>query len=414
MKKWLLIGAILLVGFVAWSFRPQSIAVETVIVERGALEEVLSEEGRTRVRERYPVLSPVHGTLQRVTVEPGDAVVAGETIIATIDPPAALLLDPRSVEESRARIGSAEATLTEAEARVEQAEEQRRLAEAEYTRLRDLVASGDATLSARDAAERTLRALEGDARRAAAAITIAEQDLRGARATFARTVSTEGQDGDTSAGLTASPSIVVRAPVSGRVLRVVRETEGPITQGALIVEIGDLSALEVVADYLTTDAVQIEPGMAARLEGWGGAPLPARVRRVEPSGVTQVSALGVEEQRVDVILDLEPAATAAATGLGDGFRVEVRVVTWSSESVLRVPEGALFRSTDGSERALDSPAWTLFRLEGGKAIATPVRGGHRDGRHAEILEGVREGETIVNHPPDAVGDGTRIRDLAND
>ena len=239
-----------------------------------------------------------------------------------------------------------------------------------------------------------------------AATLVAEQELRGARATFAKqVVATGGDDIETSALETNTP-VEVRSPIDGRVLQVMRETEGPVAAGVALVELGDLRDLEIVADYLTSDAVQIRSGMPARLEGWGGATLSARVRRVEPSGVTKVSALGVEEQRVDVILDLDDAGLATNsvnTGLGDGFRVEVRVVTWSAESVLVLPEGALFRGSSGDG------SWAVFRFETGRAVETPVRIGHRNGLQAEILEGVREGEEIIVHPPDAIEDGVRIR-----
>jgi len=387
------------------ALRPQPIEVETSAVRRGELEERIENEGRTRVRDRYEVRAPLEGILGRIPVEAGDPVRAGETLLAAIEPPAARLLDPRAEEEARSRIGAAEAGVEEAGHRLSQAEEIRRLAETEFARLRDLVRAGDAAARDRDLAEQELRRAEGESRRAAAAVAISEHELGVARAAFARAFPAAadgaGAGGDEGGG--GARALRILSPIDGSVLRVHRESEGPVAAGEPILELGDTRDLEIVADYLTTDAVRIAPGMPARIHGWGGAaPLRARVRRVEPSGRTEISALGVEEQRVDVVLDIEPAeaATADAPPLGDGFRVEVGVVAWRGEDVLIVPEGALFR--DGGE-------WAVFREEAGRAALTPVRVGHRDGRSAEILEGLREGETVIVHPPDAVVDGARVR-----
>ena len=394
MKRVLILLGVVIAAAVLWSFRTPAITVEVVQVDRGPLEETLEQEGQTRIRDVYPMLATVDGSLRRIELEPGDPVVAGETIVATIDPPPVRLLDARTREEIAARISGAEAGVKQAEARVSQAEEQRRLAEVEYLRLRDLVAEGDASKSSRDAAERLLRSWEGEARRAAAGVVIAEQELAGARAALAR-----GESSTTDGDSDPEP-IRLLSPIDGVVLRVMRESAGPIMTGAPLVEVGDRSDIEIVADYLTTDAVQITPGLRARIVGWGGDPLSAIVRRVEPQGVTKISALGVEEQRVDVICDLDPLEKDRAASLGSGFRVEVEVITWSGDSVLRVPEGGLFRGADGE--------WALYRLDGDRAVETTVRIGHRDGRHAEVLEGVREGESLILHPPDAVIDGARV------
>lgn len=396
MRKWLIGGAVVVLAAIALAFRPTAIEVETVEVRRGPLEETLDHEGRTRVRDRYAVHAPLSGSLRRVTLEEGDPVVAGTTVVATIDPPPPHLLDPRAEEQARGRVGAAQAALDEARGRLEQAEEQRRIAELDYVRIRDLSSAGDASTRERDLAEKALRLWEGDARRAAAAVRVAEADLEVARAALLRSSPAEG---DEVSG-PAERALAVRSPVDGQVLRVHRESAGPTTVGEPLLELGDVDALEIVADYLTTDAVRIEPGLPARLHGFGlEDTIPALVRRVEPSGYTKISALGVEEQRVDVVLDLEDPASPSARRLRDGYRVEVSVVAWSNRSVLQVPEGALFRSGDD---------WACFRAEEGRAVLTPVRVGHRDGRSAEVLEGLRDGETVIVHPPDAVADGGRV------
>lgn len=407
----LIIAGVAGVGLAVVALRPKAIAVGTEPVRRGALEEILENEGRTRVRDRYEVRAPLDGILRRLPVEAGDRVTAGTTAIAAIEPPAARLLDPRAEEESRARIGAAEAGVEEAGHRLSQAEEIRRLSATEFARLRDLVKAGDAAARDRDLAEQELRRAEGESRRAGAAVAIAEHELAVSRAAFARTFPGGGDGADSGAEGEdgASRSLILLSPIDGEVLRVHRESGGPVAAGEPILELGDTRDLEIVADFLTTDAVRIAPGQPARIHGWGGeTALPARVRRIEPSGRTEISALGVEEQRVDVILDLEPAATTPEAGpvpLGDRFRVEVGVIAWRGEDVLIVPEGALFR--DGGE-------WAVFREEGGRALLTPVRVGHRDGRSAEILEGLREGEEVIVHPPDAVAHGARVRPGAAD
>ncbi len=392
MRKWWIIGMFVVLAAIALAFRPTAILVEIAPVARGAIAETLDHEGRTRVRDRYAVRAPLAGVVRRITLEAGDAVVAGETALCSIDPPPARLLDARSEEEAHGRVAAASAALAEAGERVRQAEELQRLAEVEFARLRNLEGAGDASARERDLTEQVLRRLEGDARRAIVGVEIAEHELEVARAAFARSfpVGEEGEE--------AERSLTLRSPIDGQVLRVVRESEGPIAAGEPLLELGDVGALEIVADFLTTDAVRMVSGMPARIHGWGGEELAARVRRVEPSGVTKISALGVEEQRVDVVLDLDQGDAVAT--LRDGFRVEVSVISWQESDVLRVPEGALFRLEGG---------WGVFRAENGRARSTAVRIGHRDGYFAEVIEGLRDGETVIVHPPDAVADGSRVR-----
>lgn len=369
-------GVVVLVVALGLLLRGGAVPVETATVTRGPLRVTLDGEGRTRVRERYVVAAPVAGRLERITLREGDAVRRGE-ILARLAPAP---LDPRDREQAEARLAAAEdarraadAALAQAGAALDQAT--RRRERAERLAAESLVAVQD-----REEAEllETTRRQERDA--ADFRVQVAAHDVELARAVLA-------------GGLRI---VVLRAPVAGRVLRVPEASERVVAPGAPVIEIGDPAALEVVVDYLSSDAVQIAAGDTMLVEAWGGSgALLARVRRVEPSAFTKVSALGVEEQRVNVIGDL----TAAPPALGDGFRVEARVVVWSAPAVLTVPASALFRR---GER------WTVFTVAGGRARARAVTIGHRTAFDAEVLEGLAAGDRVIRNPSDRIADGVRV------
>jgi HlyD family secretion protein len=391
--RWLLghkklIAAILVVaGIVAAAMWPESIEVDFAKVTKGALQVTLDEDGETRVRDRFVVSAPVSGRLQRVELEPGDRVVHGKTIVARLAPAAAPLLDPRTRSELDAGVDAARAAVGQAQAERDRAAAALARARTTLTRQQELMKAGAISADALEAAQTGLRTAEEASRAAEFTVTRTQSELDAARARLAPTSSSRA-------------TVDVVAPVDGVVLKRVRESETVVPVGDPILEIGDPSRLEIVADFLSTDAVRIVPGSAVLVEQWGGnQALNARVRRIEPSGFMKVSALGVEEQRVNVIIDLvDPPAAVRA--LGDGYRVEVRVIVWHEDNVLKVPVGTLFRRGEG---------WAVFRVEDGIARLQPVRLGERNDLEGQILEGLSEGQTLVLHPPDTLKDGSRVK-----
>jgi HlyD family secretion protein len=360
--------------------RPAAEPVEIGTVSRGAMEATLREEGKTRIKERYVISAPVAGNLRRIPLKAGDPVRAGETVLATLDPLPAALLDARARAMAEARRDAARAELERARAALD-------WARAEARRVRALFESGSATPQERDAALWR----ETDAAQQAAA---AEHQLRMAEAELR--LFTDAAD----ASPTNSGPVQLRSPVDGRVLRVFESSARVVSPGTPLLEVGDPTDLEVVIEVLSREAVALQPGLPVRLEQWGGeTPLEARIRRVEPSAFTKVSALGVEEQRVRVIADLI-TPPERRSGLGDQFRVDAVVILWSADDVLKVPVGALFRR--GSD-------WAVFVLDRGRARLRPVVVGHRNEREAEIRDGLHEGETVLLYPGERVRDGQRVR-----
>jgi HlyD family secretion protein len=374
--------ALLAAAVVAVALMPTPIAVDTAVVERGPMSVTLDHEGRTRVPERYVVL--------RIGLEPGDRVRAGETVVATFRPAAATMLDARTRAELAARVKAAEAGQMRARAERDRVETEAEFAISERDRARNLESMGLVTEQARQAAEAEAAARGRALEAAESAVTAAAADLAAARAALI-----EPGGGASGSG---GPTLSLRSPIDGVVLRRVHESETTVPQGEPLLELGDTSSLEVVADYLSTDAVRIKAGMPALIEGWGGEGLRGRVERVEPSGFLKVSALGVEEQRVWVVIDFADPR-AASEALGDGYRVEARVVVWEKDAVVTVPVSSLFR--DGGQ-------WAVFAVEGGRARARHVTVGQRNGVRAEIASGLQPGERVIVHPPDTVEDGARV------
>jgi HlyD family secretion protein len=384
----LLAAALAAVALLTWMLRPAPVRVELGVAARGPLEVSVDEEGRTRVRQRYGIAAPVSGRLERIALDEGDAVAAGD-VVARVSPAP---LDPRTVAQARARLEAALATQREAKARVGQSDAALAQAERELRRAASLASAGTLSEQQLEQAElaRTSRAQERDAALEAADASSHEVDA--ARAAL---LAAGGSDGAPAAR--GSDSVIeVIAPVAGRVLRVFEESSRVVAVGTPLLEIGDPADLEIVVDVLSADAVKIRPGAEVRLEAWGGEQvLRARVRLVEPSGFTKLSALGVEEQRVNVIADFVDSPGA----LGDGYRLEARIVVWRADDVLRAPASALFRRGD---------AWHVFAAEDGRARLRPVEAGHRGVDAVEILAGLEPGESVVLHPTDRVSDGVRI------
>lgn len=379
-------GVVGLLLYVA--LRPTPTPVDTAQVTRGPMLVTIDEEGETRIRHRYVVAAPVSGRVERIDLEPGDAVVAGKTVVARVRAEAPALLDSRARAELDAALAGATAALGQARAEEQRAGASLDLAEKELARERDLDRAGLTTRQAVETREATVRTATQAHRAAAFAVETAEAELKRIQARLR-------PDGINPGGRVHA----VLAPVSGVILRRVQESETTVMAGAPLVEIGNPENLEVVADLLSTDAVQVTEGAPVRLERWGGEDvLHGRVRRVEPSGFTKISALGVEEQRVNVIIAFDDP-TSAALRLGDGFRTEVRIVTWEATNVLQVPIGALFRRGD---------QWTVYVVEGDVVRATSVAVGHRNDQVAEVTDGVSADSVVVLHPPDTLSDGAQV------
>jgi|SRR5688572_1995300 len=384
-NKRLIAGTVIVLAIVVMAMWPESIEVGVASVERGPMQVTLDEDGETRVRDKFVVSAPVSGRLQRIELEPGDPVVRGKTIVARLTTADAPLLDPRTRGELEAAVEASRAAVGQARAQLERATAELMRARTTLQRQQELMKAGAIAADNLDAAE-TAVATGEEARKAAEfAVSRTEYELQLARARL-------------QAPSPAGRAVEIVAPVSGVILKRFRESESVVPVGEPLIEIGEPSRTEIVADFLSTDAVRIQPGSPVLVEGWGGTdPLKARVRRVEPAGFMKVSALGVEEQRVNVLIDFEDPS--AAGRLGDGYRVEVRVVIWREEDVVKVPVGALFR------RGND---WATFLVEGEQAKLQPVELGQRNDVEGQAVKGLSPQQTVVLHPPDTLMDGARI------
>lgn len=385
----LLAGLALIVALV-WAFLPQPVPVEVTEITRGRFEQIIEEDGKTRVRERYVVSAPLAGELQRIRFKAGDPVTAGMTL-AVIDPGAPALLDVRSERELTERVGAAEAARLRAAAAVERARAALDKSRADLERTRKLAEKGFVSASQLEQAELETKISTRELEAAKYAGQAAAHDVAVARAALLH-----GRGG--AAG-TSGRRWEVRTPVSGHVLKVVQESAATVSAGAPLLEIGEPAELEVVVDVLSTDAVQIKPGAAVRLERWGRAePLEGRVRRVEPAAYTKVSALGVEEQRVNVVIDLtSPAEKWQA--LGDGYRMDARIVVTSLDDAVKVPVSALFRA--GGE-------WAVFTVAEGRAARRIVQLARRGGLEAVVSKGLAPGDRVIVYPGDAIKEGLRV------
>jgi HlyD family secretion protein len=383
----------LLVALIVAGLWPRALPVETATAERGPLLVTVDEEGQTRVRNRYVVASPAGGHLRRIELKAGAVVEAGVTVLAVLETGGADLLDARGLAQARARVLGAESAREQAAARRAGAEANLRQTRIELDRTRMLFGQKFSTQQELDLViTREAVALQ-DERAAAFGLQVAEHELEQARASLLRARPGEAAEPE---------ALSVFSPVSGRVLRVMEESARTVMAGTPLLEVGDPTDLEVRIEVLSRDGVAIPPGARVFLDQWGGAePLEARVLLVEPSAFTKVSALGVEEQRVNVIADfVDPAEKRSA--LGDGFRVEARIVRWSADDVLRVPAGALFQRAG---------VWHAFVVEGGRARLREVKAGQGNGLETEILAGLAEGDRVVVYPGDRVADGARVKAL---
>lgn len=392
-------AALLLLGgvgvAVALSLQPDPVPVDIATAARGPMQVTVDEEGRTRIRERYVVSSPLLGRTGRIVLDPGDPVVAGETVLAVIDPRAPALLDARARAAAQARVRASGAALQQSGAGLEQARLAYDFAENDLARVRDAAASGAAMPREIDAAESDERSAREGLRAASFAEEIARFELQQAEAALAFS-----GDGDQN----EDERLVIRSPINGVVLRVLQESAAVVESGTQLLEIGDPADLEIVIDVLSADAIRVRPGASVAIEAWGGpAVLDAVVRVVEPSATTEISALGIEEQRVNIVADLR-SPPEDRRALGDGFRVEARILTWESDDVLLVPTGAVFRPAGGAAAG----TWAVYVVEDGRARRRTVGLGHRTWRVAEITEGLEPGTTVIVHPSDRLADGAPV------
>jgi HlyD family secretion protein len=383
------LGLVLVLGVAGlyWGLRPQAITVDMGTASRSALRVTLEQEGRTRVLDRYVVAAPVTGYARRIPLEVGQVVGYG-AVVAELEPLRADTLDPRRQAEASARIAAAKSALGATEQRASAAASAAELAQAELQRARALRLQGHVSPAVEDRAASDAQRTGAEQRSAQFAVATARHELEAAR-TLLQYAGSPG-----NAGL-----VTVRAPIAGKVLKVVHKSEGAVTTGQPLVEIGDPGALEVEVDLLSADAVRVRSGTSVVFERWGGpGALEGVVRTVEPSGFTKVSALGVEEQRVWVIVTFTSPATQWQR-LGDGYRVEASFILWEGTDILQIPASAVFRDGEG---------WAVFAVEQGRAVKRTVQLGQRTGLSAQITAGLQAGDRVISHPDDRVRDGVRV------
>ena len=376
-------------AFIVTGLIPKPVEVEISSVTRGPLTVSVLEEGKTRIRNRYVVSPPVAGYLRRVPVRAGDPIVAGETLLAVIQASPSSFLDPRARAQAEAAVRSAEAALAQRNEQVQSSSAELELARKELTRADQLRKKGAIAVQEFDTASNRVDMLDNQLGSTRFALKVAEFELEQARAALVQATGESAETGQ---------PIEIRAPVSGFVLNVHEESARPVTPGLPIMEVGDPKDIEAEIELLSSDAVNVKPGAEVSIEQWGGGePLSGKVALVEPGAFLKVSALGVEEQRVKVRVNFTDLPEGL---LGDRYRVEARIVTWTNEDVLQVPTGALFR------RGND---WMAFVIEGNKARLTQVGIDHTNGVSAQITSGLTQGQQVILHPPDSVSDGTAVK-----
>lgn len=377
---------------IAVALWPKPLQVDLAAVTLGPMSVTVDEEGRTRIKDIYTVSAPIAGQLRRIAIEVGDRVEAGRTELAVIEPSLPPFLDARTRAELRANLDAANAAVAVADADLDKAQSELSFAEDDLERAQRLARTGTIPERRLDEAEHRAEAARMTRNAAEAVVNIRQRERD---ALLARL------NDDASAGNpTSKCCVVIKAPASGRVLTLVSDSERDVAAGTPLLQIGDPANLEIVVELLSSEAVQVAEGATVDIEDWGGAvPLRGTVSRIEPSGFTKVSALGIEEQRVKVLIALvgPPAAHAR---LGHDYRVFARIASWSSDVVLRVPVAALFRA---------GTSWAVYRVEAAKARVVPIEIGHRNGELAEVLSGLDPGDKVILHPSDQIADGVRVR-----
>jgi len=392
---WVVVVGMGLVGAI-WFAWPRPVGVDLATVIRGPMEVTVEDDGKTHLRHVYTVSAPLAGKLLRIAAHledhhVADPVTAGETIVAVMQPMVPSFLDVRSRQELEAAVAAADAAVKLAESEIRRAEAALDFSRTELQRAQSLARSETISAKALDKAKLDVETSEAALASARAQYAVRQSERASAAARLIDPTSVTQQP---------SPAccVQIRAPVSGRILKIIQESEAVIPAGASIMDIGDPLDMEVVADLLSNDAVQIVPGAPVRIDGWGGSPIRGRVKRVDPAGFLKVSALGIEEQRVRTTIDFVDPPEAWVR-LGHDYRVIVHVTVWSSENALTVPVGALFRVGDD---------WAAFAVKDGRARTTRVQIDHRNNRAAEVLSGLSAGDRVVLHPSDRISDGSRV------
>jgi HlyD family secretion protein len=397
LRRWIsriALGAVALgvVAAIITASLPKPVIVEIAAAQRGSLTVTIDEDGRTRVKDRYVISAPLAGSLARIELQPGDRVEAG-AVVAHLLPLPAPLLDPRSQAQSRARLAAAEAASRQAQAAESRARAAMEFAESEIESQRRLAARGSIPQQRLDRAELELRTKREDLASATFGVRVARHQVDMARAALGR-LDRGAQAGDQGS------QMMLKSPVAGVVLEVLREHEGVVQAGTPLLEIGNPTALEIVVDVLTTDAVRIQPGVKARIIRWGGQQeLDAHVRRIEPKAFSRMSSLGVQEQRVNVVLDLD-SPQESWTSLGDGYRIEANIAVWEADDVMRIPVSAVFKHDE---------KWTVFVVDGEAARIQHVEIGERNGLQVQILAGLAPGQRVILHPGERVADGATVK-----
>ena len=388
-KRLIWIAVALVAVLLVWlALTPDAIAVQAATVGRGPLRVTVNEEGETRLRRRFVVSAPVPGRVLRIDTRPGDAVRAGATL-AVIQPAAPMPLDARTRAAAEARVRAAQASIDRVRADRQRLTVELQQAEADAARAKALLDTGYGTREASEQLQARVASLRESINAADSAARASEFELAEAKAALiSRDDATGGR------------ATTVTAPIDGLVMKRLQESEAVVQAGTPLLEIGTLDDLEIVADLLSTDAVKVSPGAPVIIDRWGGeGTLEGRVQRVEPSGFMKISALGVEEQRVNVVIDFETPREARAS-LGDGYRVEVRIVVWEKADALTVPTSSLFRSGD---------QWAVFVIDGDVARRRTIRIGERNEQAAEVLEGLAAGDRVVAYPGESLAEGVTVR-----
>jgi HlyD family secretion protein len=389
-RKILVISIILIVVFLLiYGFLPKTQEVDIVSVTRGSLQITIEEEGRTRLKDRFTISAPTTGYMRRVDAKVGDAVKKGQ-IVAVLEPLQSQALDPRSHATAQAAVSSAEASLKAAFERERMATADAGYLEQRKERLKALYDKGSIAKDQFDQINSEAQKARALQRSAAAEVNVARSERERVKINLRNFSSVKG----------GGNAVDVTSPVNGEVFRVYHESEGAVNIGEPLMDIGDAGNLEVRVEVLSSDAVKIKKGTQVLFKRWGNdEPLTGKVRLVEPAGFTKISSLGVEEQRVLVIVDITSPPEKWSV-LGDGFRMEAHFVIWEGENILQIPASALFRWGD---------KWAVFVAEGGKARKRVVEIGQRNGIAAEILSGLKENEKVLAYPDDSISEGTRIR-----
>lgn len=381
---------LILIAVLVYGFRPQPVLVDSAQLTRKPLQVTVDEEGKTRVKDRFIVSTPVAGYARRIAMDVGDTIVAGQELLI-VEPLRAAVFDPRTRAEAMERIDVAEASLKVAQENTQAMQASADLAQLELERVKKLRATQHATQDEEDRASAEVRRTTAGLRSAHFAVEVARHQIHAARTAF--------EYGKSQANGEKLEKLSVISPISGQVLKLYRESEGVVEAGQALIEVGNPRALEVEIDVLSADAVQIKPGTHVIFERWGGDhPLDGRVRLIEPVGFTKISSLGVEEQRVLVIADITSPPDDWER-LGDSYRVEARFILWADDDVLQIPASALFRYQN---------SWAVFTIDNGRAHRRVVEIGKRNGLQAEVLSGLDEAATVIIHPSEKVEDGVRV------